>query len=146
MRAPFFSIVTITKNNLSGLKETALSVAAQHNAEWSDYEWIVIDGNSQDQTEDFLKTTNAHWYNSPDDGLYDAMNKGLSHCNGIFIIFMNAGDIFAAPDTLQTIQNTLSDDLPDFIYGDALEENKKGDPFYKKSKQKKKNIILLIQG
>lgn len=134
MRAPFFSIVTITKDNLSGLKETALSVSAQHSAEWSDYEWIVIDGNSQDHTEEFLKTTNAHWYNSPDDGLYDAMNKGLAHCNGIFVIFMNAGDIFAAPDTLRTIQNKLSDDLPNFIYGDALEENKNGDPYYKKSK------------
>lgn len=134
MRAPFFSIVTITKDNLSGLQETALSVSAQHSAEWSDYEWIVIDGNSQDQTETFLKTTNAHWYNSPDDGLYDAMNKGISHSNGIYIIFMNAGDIFAAPSTLKDIQNQLSENLPDFIYGDALEENKNGEPYYKKSK------------
>ncbi|MEM9470254.1 MAG: glycosyltransferase, partial [Pseudomonadota bacterium] len=103
MRAPYFSIITVTKNNFEGLKQTAFSIDAQRHEEWSDFEWIVIDGNSEDGTQDFLKKTKALWFSQPDHGLYDAMNKGLDRANGIYVLFMNAGDIFADNNTLEVI-------------------------------------------
>jgi putative colanic acid biosynthesis glycosyltransferase len=72
------------------------------------------------------------YVSEPDDGIYDAMNKGLERANGQFVIFMNAGDVFATPYILETIaeQTELK---PDFIYGDSLEENN-GKLFYKRAK------------
>lgn len=137
MRAPYFSIVTVTKNNLKGLKETAASIAAQDNSDWGNHEWIIIDGNSDDGSEAFLKKTNAHWISAPDDGLYDAMNKGIERAHGVYIIFMNAGDVFADETVLSELQNDIDEPLPDLIYGDALEEGKDGHDYYKYARSHK---------
>ena len=139
MRAPYYSIVTITKNNLAGLEDTAHSIALQTNDQWRDYEWIVIDGHSEDGTDEFLKETNkgginVNWISEPDSGLYDAMNKGIERSNGVYVIFMNAGDIFSEDDILERIQNQIDEPLPDLIYGDALEENKQGTQYYKQAR------------
>lgn len=131
MRAPYFSIITITKNNLIGLEETAHSVQLLANDGWKDFEWIVIDGHSDDGTIDFLKTTNANWISQHDSGLYDAMNKGIERANGVYIIFMNAGDTFSEDDILENIQNKIDEPLPDLIYGDALEDSSNGVQYYK---------------
>lgn len=136
MRAPYYSIVTVTKNNLVGLEATAHSITLQTTDQWRDYEWIVIDGHSDDGTEKFLKETNkngmnVNWISEHDDGLYDAMNKGIERSNGVYIIFMNAGDTFAEDDILEKIQNDIDEPLPDLIYGDALEENEQGIQYYK---------------
>lgn len=93
-----FSIITITKNNAEGFAKTMASVESQI---FTDYEWIVIDGDKE-----------------PDNGIYDAMNKGIDRANGDFLIFMNAGDEFASPYTLNIIAPY---DGADFIYGDSIE-------------------------
>lgn len=138
MRAPYFSIITVTKNNLLGLEETAHSVRLLANDQWHDFEWIVIDGYSQDGSVEFLKTSNANWISEPDNGLYDAMNKGIKRSNGVYIIFMNAGDIFSEDNVLEDIQNKIDEPLPDLIYGDALEYSKKhsinNNQYYKTSR------------
>lgn len=117
-----FSIITVTKDNLSGLKSTGNSVLEQT---CSDYEWIVIDGNSGNETIGYLKQTKAKWVSEDDKGIYDAMNKGLSRVNGDYVIFMNAGDIFASPDVLEKISENIKDlsHTPSFIYGNAIEED-----------------------
>ncbi len=125
---PLFSVITVTYQNLVGLQKTAASVAVQSCA---DYEWIVIDGGSSDGSADFLKTTPAHFVSEADNGIYDAMNKGIERATGDYLIFMNAGDMFAAPDTLARIATHIVDTagtLPDFLYGDALEERPDGQP------------------
>ena len=114
-----FSIVTVTRDNLPGLKRTHDSLKAQT---FHDFEWVVIDGASGDGTPDYLRTTDAAWVSEPDSGLYDAMNKGLGKAAGDHIIFMNAGDLFAAPDVLDKIKSAIAAVRPAFIYGDALEE------------------------
>jgi len=115
----FFSIITVTLNMLDGLKITEESLI---NQTCKDYEWIIIDGSSDDGTKDHLKTTNAKWTSEKDNGIYSAMNKGLEKPTGQYILFLNAGDQLAAPDTLQNIKNSAAK-TPDFIYGDALEHD-----------------------
>lgn len=115
---PLFSIITITKNNRAGLACTANSVTTQT---CTDYEWIIIDGESTDGTQaDFPLYKPANLISEADRGIYDAMNKGADKATGDYIIFLNAGDIFASADTLKTIAENMGQS-PDFIYGDALE-------------------------
>lgn len=121
-KMPFFSIVTVTLNHLSGLQRTYESIF-QQNCE--DFEWIVIDGASKDGTPEFLETLdfdNVRWISEPDTGLYDAMNKGIAIARGTYILFLNAGDTFAGAGVLQkTREYAEEENLPDFIYGDAWE-------------------------
>jgi putative colanic acid biosynthesis glycosyltransferase len=112
-----FSIITITRDNLEGLKRT------QDSLHWQvcrDFEWIVIDGASKDGTRQYLETTTAHWYSEKDSGIYDAMNKGIIHAAGNYLLFLNAGDTLAAPDTLERVKKAMVS-APDFIYGDSIE-------------------------
>ncbi|MCK5284695.1 MAG: glycosyltransferase [Alphaproteobacteria bacterium] len=119
-QSSLFTIITITLNNLNGLKNTAASIHAQTN---QDLEWIIIDGGSNDDTPEWLKKTNALWISKKDNGIYNAMNKGLKLANGKYILFLNAGDTLAAPDTLAELAEAIytCSIVPDFIYGDALE-------------------------
>lgn len=124
-----FSIITITYNNLSGLKKTAQSVLSQT---YKDYEWIIIDGASKDETPNFLETLNTIKVSEPDQGIYDAMNKGLERGQQDYVIFMNAGDVFASEDILEKLSAIIEQqDSPDFIYGPALEERKDKEPVLK---------------
>ena len=117
---PFFSIITVTLNNLDGLKRTHNSIK---NQTLNDFEWIIIDGASTDGSAEYIKTTDANWISEPDNGIYDAMNKGIERANGEYLLFLNAGDELAAPETLAKIQNAATN-TPAFIYGDALENDK----------------------
>ena len=130
---PLFTIITISYNNLPGLKTTGTSVQGQS---CTNHEWVIIDGGSDDGSADFLKSTPARIVSEADNGIYDAMNKGISMANGQYVIFMNAGDSFAAPDILEKIQSDLSKQstMPDFIYGDALEQTGFAQPAYKKAR------------
>lgn len=128
---PFFSIITVTRNNLDGLRRTAISLQTQTS---SDYEWIVIDGASTDGTADFMQGRPALFLSAPDNGIYDAMNKGIAYARGTYLLFMNAGDSFASGDTLEKIHTDIVAALPDFAYGDALETLPYGRIAYKKAR------------
>ena len=130
MHSPQFSIITVTLNNLFGLRRTYDSIQTQT---CDDYEWIVIDGNSSDGTQDFLKQKHACYISEPDNGIYDAMNKGIERANGRYLIFMNAGDYFSDEQILEFINQKIIELKPDFIYGDAL-ESVDGALHYKKSR------------
>ncbi len=58
----FFIIITVTLNNLEGLKNTAKSLNQQT---FQDFEWIIVDGGSSDGTTEYLKTTSADWSSAP---------------------------------------------------------------------------------
>lgn len=124
------SIITVTRNNLEGLKQTEASIKAQS---FEGYEWIVIDGASTDGTKDYLKDIDARTISEPDNGIYDAMNKGIDRAKGFFLIFMNAGDCFADEHTLLNIVSYIEDvqETPEFIYGDALEDIGADESVYK---------------
>lgn len=117
---PLLSIITITYNNAAGLTKTAQSVTEQTN---KDFEWIIIDGASTDETREILKTTSANTIVSePDRGIYDAMNKGIAKSNSDYLLFLNAGDCLSDSETTAHIVSALST-KPDFLYSDALEHN-----------------------
>jgi putative colanic acid biosynthesis glycosyltransferase len=115
---PLFSIITVSKNNRTGLQRTATSIQEQ---EFTDFQWIIVDAVSADGTADDLPDYNATLLCEPDSGPYDAMNKGIDLAIGDYIIFMNSGDGFAQTQTLQKIRDAIWFSKPDFIYGDAWE-------------------------
>lgn len=98
-----FSIITVCFNNRAGLEKTIKSVICQT---YKDYEFIIIDGGSEDGTRELLEQYDDHidfWCSEPDKGIYNAMNKGVTHAHGDYVIFMNSGDFFFNNDVLKKI-------------------------------------------
>jgi putative colanic acid biosynthesis glycosyltransferase len=123
MNEPVISIITVTKNNAAGLKLTARSIEVQQNP--IRYEWIVIDGASTDTTPEILerfKDLNPVIASEPDQGIYDAMNKGIDRATGRYLWFLNAGDCIPDAYTLREIGKEIQNNLaPEFIHADARE-------------------------
>lgn len=123
---PKVSIITITYNAEKVLERSILSIIGQS---YGDFEFIVIDGNSQDQTLQICEKYQSHiaqLISEKDEGIYDAMNKGLALAKGDFVWYINAGDEIAEKNTLNEIFNELGAEA-DLIYGDAFfvnDENK----------------------
>lgn len=133
---PFFSVVTITLNNLAGLRKTRASVEEQT---LRDFEWIVVDGASTDGTVEELQNCelpNLSWSSEKDSGLYNAMNKGLARVRGRYAIFMNAGDCFASSDVMERARVVIaaSGGIPQMVFGDAIERTEDGIRLYKKAR------------
>jgi len=129
-----FSIITVTKDNVQGLRNTYHSIQAQLK---ENIEWIVIDGGSSDDTVSFLKTTNANWISEADKGIYDAMNKGIERAKGDYIWFLNAGDMIATRHVLMNIRSELDNCqfTPDFIYGDFFQSKMDGNVEYRTARK-----------
>ena len=95
------SIITINLNNAIGLKKTMESVLRQT---YDKFEWIVIDGASTDGSRDLIEQHKDHidyWVSEPDNGIYNAMNKGINVADGEYLLFMNSGDCFADKAVLE---------------------------------------------
>jgi putative colanic acid biosynthesis glycosyltransferase len=122
IRNHHFSILTVTKNNQHGLQKTAESLKGQTSR---DFEWIVADGGSTDETLNYMsEICKPHLIlHGPDQGIFDGMNKVLSASSGAYILFLNAGDILADPETLEHLQSLARDKNPDFIHGDSFEHD-----------------------
>lgn len=115
------SIITIVRNDVLGLERTLLSIEQQ---QYDAAEVVVVDGCSTDGTVDIIHKHESHitkWISEPDDGIYDAMNKGVRMASGEWIIFMNAGDTFASDDVIQRI---FSRNWSSFgvLYGDVVKD------------------------
>ena len=121
-KQPKFSIITITYNAASVIEPTLQSVLSQT---YTEYEYLLIDGGSKDNTVAKAKASGiefAHIVSERDNGIYDAMNKGIALATGDYLCFLNAGDAFYAPDTLQTIANAATrEEFPDVLYGETAE-------------------------
>ena len=102
MTDPLVSIVTVTFNAEKYIEQTIQSVLAQT---YRNVEYIIIDGESSDGTIDIIRryaNRLSYWISEKDNGIYDAMNKGILHAHGELIGIVNASD-FYAPYTIQTI-------------------------------------------
>ncbi len=113
---PLFSIITVTWNAASVIAPTLESVQRQSS---SDYEMLIIDGASSDDTLAIVRQASIaglRVFSEPDKGLYDAMNKGISRARGRYLIFLNAGDAFADAAVLARLA-VLAAANPGVIYG-----------------------------
>lgn len=118
---PLISIITITYNAAPHIKPTLSSIREQS---FRNFEHLVIDGASTDNTLKLVSEMSPHSIvkSEPDKGLYDAMNKGLRQARGRFVLFLNAGDAFHAPDTLAKYAEAILESgfTPDIVYGDTV--------------------------
>ena len=90
---PYFSIITVVKNDEKNIKKTINSVLKQN---YKNYEYLIIDGKSTDRTVDNIKRFKKKFklVSNKDKGIYDAMNKGIKLSKGEVIVFINSGDTF----------------------------------------------------
>lgn len=119
MKTPLISIVTITYNAGSVLAPTMRSVKEQT---FTDYEHIIIDGASKDNTLEVARSLGGdrlRILSEPDRGLYDAMNKGLHMARGRYVLFLNAGDAFHSPTVLAAYGSEAAKGA-DIIYADTV--------------------------
>lgn len=112
------SVVTVCYNCKDELQKTLDSVLSQT---YGEVEYVIVDGGSTDGSLEMLRQHSASIHkliSEPDDGIYDAMNKGIRAATGEWIIFMNAGDIFADSDSLtKAMSKPIPADI-DFLYSD----------------------------
>lgn len=116
---PLISIITITYNAASTIPMTMKSVGEQT---FTDFEHLIVDGASGDDTILIARRMGRECLrivSEPDNGLYDAMNKGMRMSKGKYVIFLNSGDRFHAPDTLACYADAIRKRHPDIIYGDT---------------------------
>jgi glycosyltransferase involved in cell wall biosynthesis len=115
--SPTLSVITIVYNNARDIERTMLSVL---NQTYPNIEYVVIDGLSTDGTLDIIekyKDKLSQLISEQDEGIYDAMNKGLAAATGDYIIFMNSGDEFYDKDTVARVFATAPN--ADIYYGET---------------------------
>ena len=111
------SVVTVCYNAIATLEKTIQSVIEQT---YSNIEYIIIDGGSTDGTVEMIKKYENKidfWISEPDNGIYDAMNKGKKHAQGDFLIYLGADDTFFTKQTISTIAPLLK--KAEVYYGDS---------------------------
>lgn len=122
------SVITINRNNADGLRRTLESVAAQT---FCEFEHIIVDGGSSDDSVPIIKSYEESiissrsnrqivypgitWVCEKDDGIYDAMNKGVRMATGDYVYFLNSGDELYSIDSLEQIVAAI--DGSDIIAG-----------------------------
>ena len=120
------SVITVCYNSARTLERSLQSVAQQ---DWSEVEHIVIDGASTDGTKEILERFRSrltYLLSEPDNGIYDAMNKGLAHATGDIVCFLNADDQYASTNVLSKVASQMGGHNLDALMGDAAffhEEN-----------------------
>ena len=117
MFQPKLTVITIIYNNVHYIERTVLSVL---NQSYTNIEYLLIDGASNDGTLEILKQYEGRigkLVSERDKGIYDAMNKGLSLATGDYVLFMNSGDEIYSSDTVEKIFATKPD--ADIYYGET---------------------------
>jgi glycosyltransferase involved in cell wall biosynthesis len=114
---PLLTVITINYNDAVGLEKTIESVVHQT---YQDFEYIVIDGaswdGSKEKAQNYMENIDC-LISEPDTGIYNAMNKGIKRAKGIYLLFLNSGDVLNGRDALQDFINH-PDFGGDIIYGD----------------------------
>ncbi len=117
MANPTISIITVVYNNVRDIRYTLESVAKQS---YPHIEYIIIDGKSTDGTLEVIEEYKEHisyLLSEKDNGIYDAMNKGLQLATGDYVLFLNSGDELYQTQTLENIFKNCQ--LADIYYGET---------------------------
>jgi len=119
------SVVTACYNARLTIEDAILSVASQTHP---DKEHVIVDGCSTDGTVEIIQSHQAtitRWLSQPDDGIYDAMNKGIALAGGEVIGFLNADDMYADNSVLSRVARVFSDPAVDACYADLVYINQR---------------------
>lgn len=114
---PLVSIITVVLNGADSLEKTIASV---RNMMFENYEYIIIDGGSNDASVDIIRQNENvvdHWISEPDNGVYEAMNKAVDLAHGDYLLFIGADDYLY--DVLHEVVEQFDDDHACY-YGDVL--------------------------
>ena len=140
------SIITINRNNATGLEKTMHSVLSQSQ---KDYEYVVVDGASTDNSVDVIQRLaedfgeRLKWISEPDEGIYNAMNKGIGMASGDYLQFLNSGDCLVADNVLEKVYDALEHKgYPPILYGNML-KSMSGGKFYRDKGFAGKDISFL---
>ena len=114
------SIITVNLDDKSGLSRTVESIKNQN---FQDFEFIIIDGGSKDESLEVIKENESlidYWVSEKDSGIYNAMNKGINKASGKYILFLNSGDYLLSKDALSIDFKTITQDI---VYGYLTHNN-----------------------
>lgn len=112
---PYLSVISINYNNAAGLERTIKSVLAQ---KYRNFEYIVIDGGSEDRSCNIIRIYENninYWSSEPDNGVYDAMNKGIEKSSGEYCFFLNSGDYLVNNKVFENVFETTPNE--DVLFG-----------------------------
>lgn len=135
------SIITINYNNSKGLQKTIESVL---NQVYNNYEYIVIDGGSTDGSKEIIERYSdkiTYWVSEKDNGIYNAMNKGIKQAKGEYCLFLNSGDWFVDTDVLNKIDKTQFTEP--IIYGNVLKVNDSTTGFERDKSLRSSELTLM---
>jgi len=122
---PLVTFITVVYNGVQELESTIQSILSQTDKR---FEYFIVDGGSTDGTVNLIRKYESQltgWISEKDNGLYDAMNKGMKFGTGKYLWFMNAGDLLYSNDILEKIFSSLAgaktdgNYFPDVIYGET---------------------------
>lgn len=119
------SVITASYNSDATISDTIRSLENQSN---ESFESVFIDGNSSDNTLNLIHKSqiqNKQVYSEPDEGIYDAMNKGITHAKGDIVGFLNSDDFYADENVLKDVADVFKDPEVDACYGDLCYVGKK---------------------
>jgi glycosyltransferase involved in cell wall biosynthesis len=129
--SPVLSVITVNYNDHDGLVETTESLTNQRDCT---YEHVIVDGGSSDGSAEFIdnyrqRDSRVVAVSEPDDGIFDAMNKGIRMASGDVVVFMNAGDRFTDEETLSFVASDYHTVGWDWAYGCLRYMSEEGDVF-----------------
>ena len=120
------SIITAVYNSKDAIEDCLKSVASQT---FADVEHIIIDGSSTDRTKDVIQSAlggqNCIIVSEPDEGIYDALNKGIKMASGDVIGLLHSDDIYYDKNVLAKVANLFEEKNVDSVYGDLIYVDKK---------------------
>ena len=119
------SLITVCFNNESTISDTLDSVISQ---KYENLEYIIVDGGSTDATLEIIKSKELPWFkvvSEKDDGIYDALNKGIDLSTGEIVGMLHADDVFADNTVLSLISNKFQESGCEALYGNLLYVDRK---------------------
>lgn len=121
-----FTIITVNWNNEKGLEKTIQSVLSQT---FADFEYVIVDGASSDGSVEIIRKyagqfgPRLKWVSESDEGIYNAMNKGIGIATGTYLEFLNSGDVLVSKDVLGVVYKSLqTNSFPSILYGNTLKD------------------------
>ena len=125
--ATTFSIITVCYNAAKCIEPTIASLSAQT---WPSIDFVVVDGNSKDGTQAIVRRHAERvstFVSEPDQGIFDAMNKGTRLAKGDVLFFLNADDAFCDPTVLADVARAFeADPSLDLVFGNVIHTNGQG--------------------